>query len=93
MMYPASYKYQAELIADYNTIAAESRENQNKRVLQVLRERGTITQDDADNMKPRIKRLSARIFDLRNQGYEIQTDTICGKNEYGPTRYARYRMV
>ena len=70
-----------------------TRENQNRRVLQVLIMNGSITQDDADNMKPRIKRLSARIFDLRNKGYEIVTDTICGKNEYGPTRYARYRMV
>ena len=70
-----------------------TRENQNRRVLQVLIMNGSITQDDADNMKPRIKRLSARIFDLRNKGYDIATDTICGKNEYGPTRYARYRMV
>lgn len=70
-----------------------TRENQNNRVLQFLLEHGNITQDDADEMKPKIKRLSARIFDLRNQGHEIVTDTIRGKNEYGRTSYARYRMV
>ena len=75
----------------YNTIDKNTRENQNNRVLQVLKERGSITQDEADEMK--IRRLSARIFDLRNRGHEIVTDTIYGRNEYGPTRYARYRMV
>ena len=30
---------------------------------------------------------------LRSRGHEIVTDTIRGKNEYGRTSYARYRMV
>ena len=70
-----------------------TRENQNNRVLEFLLAHGSITQDEAYDMKPRIQRLSARIFDLRNQGHEIVTDTIRGKNEYGRTSYARYRMV
>ena len=68
-----------------------TRENQNKRILAFLNEYGSITQDEADGLL--VKRLSARIFDLRNQGHEIVTDTICGRNEYGPTRYARYRKA
>lgn len=76
-----------------NSIDENTRENQNNRVHQFLLEHGSITQDDADNMRPKIKRLSARIFDLRNRGLEIETETVLGKNEYGPTRYARYRMV
>ena len=76
-----------------NSIDTNTRENQNRRVHQFLLEHGSITQDDADNMRPKIKRLSARIFDLRNRGLEIETEPVLGKNEYGPTRYARYRMV
>jgi len=69
----------------------DTRQKQNDRILKYLMERGSITQDEADGLK--VKRLSARIFDLRNQGHEIVTDTIRGKNEYGRTSYARYRMV
>ena len=79
--------------SEITLIDENTREKQNIRVLKHLKEHGSITQDEADEMRPRIKRLSARIFDLRNQGHEIVTDIICGKNEYGPTRYARYRMV
>lgn len=70
-----------------------TRENQNNRVLQFLLAHGSITQDEAYDMKPRIQRLSARIFDLRNRGHEIVTETVHGRNEYGPTRSAKYRMV
>ena len=96
MIWPENYKPMTitEYIAEYkkcNEIDEDTRENQNNRILQHLREHGTITQDEADALK--VRRLSARIFDLRNKGHEIVTDTIYGKNEYGPTRYARYRMV
>ena len=70
-----------------------TRENQNNRVLEFLLVHGSITQDEAYEMRPRIQRLSARIFDLRNKGHVIVTDTVRGRNEYGPTRCARYRMV
>lgn len=68
-----------------------TRANQNKRILAYLNEHGSITQEEADGL--RVKRLSARIFDLRTHGHEIITDTICGRNEYGPTRFARYRKA
>ena len=69
----------------------DTRQRQNDRILKYLNAHGSITQDEADGLK--VKRLSARIFDLRNQGHDIVTDTIRGKNEYGRTSYARYRMV
>ena len=72
-------------------IDENTRENQNRRILDFLKIHGSITQDEADGLK--VKRLSARIFDLRNRGHNIVTDTVRGKNEYGPTSYARYRMV
>ena len=64
---------------------------QTTRVLQFLDEHGSITQDDADALK--IKRLAARIMELREAGIDIVTDTMYGKNEYGPYHYARYRRA
>ena len=61
------------------------------RVLKYIEEHGSITQDEADMLK--IKRLAARIKDIRDSGVEIITDTMYGKNEYGPFRYARYRRA
>lgn len=43
---------------------------QNEKVLQFLKDNGSITSMDAFN-KLRITRLSARIFDLRKMGYKI----------------------
>lgn len=38
-----------------------------------------------------ITRLSGRIFDLRNKGYDIESYFVDGVNRYGePTRYSRY---
>ena len=40
-----------------------------------------------------ILRLGARIWDLRNKGYEIKTIIEYGRNRFGePTRFARYHM-
>lgn len=96
MILPEDYKPQTinDFIKAYKEGCTEidenTRDNQNKRVLKFMMEHGSITQDDADGIK--IRRLSARIFDLRNEGHQIVTDTVYGKNEYGPTRYARYRF-
>ena len=39
-------------------------------------------------------RLSAIIFDLRKQGYNIWTDSVSTKNRYGqPTTYAKYVLI
>ena len=63
---------------------------QRERVLEYLEKNGSITQDDADRM--RIKRLSARIYDLKKRGRKINTVIETGKNEYGPFTYARYKL-
>ena len=62
------------------------------RILEFIGEHGAITDDDAKNMRPRIHRLASRVHDLRKMGYNIVTDTIYGKNEYGKWHCARYRM-
>ena len=91
MNYPNIIAPSEILESEIIPIDDDTRQKQNDRILKHLMERGSITQDEADGLK--VKRLSARIFDLRNKGHEIVTDTIRGKNEYGRTSYARYRMV
>lgn len=40
-----------------------------------------------------ITRLSAVIFDLRQEGFNITTTTVCKKNRYGePCHFAEYRL-
>ena len=40
-----------------------------------------------------IIRLSSCIFELRSQGYPIETDIVLGENKFGdPSRYAVYRL-
>lgn len=65
---------------------------QTERVLEYLKEHGTITPKDAsDDLS--VMRLGARIFDLRARGVNIQTEYVNGKNKYGePVRFARYRL-
>lgn len=68
-------------------------ENHCKQILKWLMEHGTITQDEAI-IHFRCYRLSARIFDLRKQGNEIETDMVYSTDEEGyPMKYARYRKV
>ena len=67
-------------------------DSQNKRVLQFLKKNrgGGMTQDDAEyNMKPRIKRLASRIYDLKCMGHEIHVEI----QKVGDTRFARYFLI
>lgn len=61
--------------------------NQNQKILNHLKEHKKITSYEAFE-KYRITRLSARIHDLREQGHNITSDMIYGK-EY---KYAVYRL-
>ena len=71
----------------------QQKKNQTDRVWLYLLAHGTISQDEADEFKPKIKRLAARIKDLRADGKDIRTEMVSGKNEYGTYYYARYRLV
>ena len=63
---------------------------QKDRVLRHLRDYGTITSLEALSDYG-IMRLGARIFELKDDGHEIRTIFIGGKNRYGePTHYAKY---
>ena len=61
--------------------------SQNQKILNHLKEHKKITSYEAFE-KYRITRLSARIHDLREQGYNITSDMIYGK-EY---KYVVYRL-
>lgn len=66
--------------------------SQNGRIIDYLTRHGSITQLDA--MKDLgIMRLGARVFDLKERGYNIQTVMVEDLNRFGePTRYARYYL-
>ena len=66
-------------------------EIQNQQVLRILQSGKTLTQ--ADIAKMSINRLSARIYELRRQGYMIKSTLEVGRNKYGQkVRYSRYKM-
>lgn len=66
--------------------------SQNGRIIDYLTRHGSITQLDA--MKDLgIMRLGARVFDLKERGYNIVTVMVEDLNRFGePTRYARYYL-
>lgn len=65
---------------------------QKNRVLQYLKVHGSITSMDAINCFG-ATRLSAIIFDLRHDGWNIETKFEKGCNRFGnETRYGRYYL-
>lgn len=67
--------------------------NQRKDVLEYLQKHGSITQLDAYRKFPApITRLSAVIYDLRKQGYNISSTDCIGKNCYGTNRFSKYTL-
>ena len=61
------------------------------RILEYIKEHGSITDEEAKNFRPSIHRLSARIHELRKE-HNIVSETIRGKNEYGYWHCVRYKM-
>ena len=67
------------------------KQTQNDRVLEFRKKHGKITQQDAVGFK--CFRLSARIADLKKQGYAIVTERKGFRNEYGSGNYAEYHLA
>ena len=63
---------------------------QAQRVLEYIRETGSITQLEALR-ELGVMRLASRVSDLKRQGYAITRDTVPIKTRYGTTYIARYR--
>ena len=70
----------------------ERKMSQCERVLAFMQEHGGITDNDAHEYL-HINRLSGRIFDLRNQGYNIVMEWKQSRNPYNEfTRYGFYGL-
>lgn len=68
------------------------KKTQCEHILRDLKRGWKITQAKAYE-KYGVLRLSGRIYDLREQGYPIKTETIAVKNRYGDTCYvAEYSL-
>ena len=66
---------------------------QKERILQYMRDFGSITQLEAMRDLG-CMRLGARVYDLKRDGYAINKEMETSKNRYGEdTSYARYRLV
>ena len=69
------------------------RATQCERIIQYMNDFGSITQLDAIRDLG-ITRLSGRIFDLKNAGYNIKSEIVYGKNRYGETtHFSKYQIV
>lgn len=68
------------------------KKTQNERVLEFIQEYGSITQKEAVDWIG-CYRLSARIADLKKEGYEIEDAFETSKNRYGdPVSFKRYSL-
>ena len=66
--------------------------NDRNLVLMHMKKYGSITQAEADE-EYGIKRLSARINELRNMGYPIKTEMLSCKNRRGSiSNFAKYSL-
>ena len=72
-------------------MSAEHRNNQKTKVLQYIKKHGKITSLDAFT-KLHITRLSACIFNLREEGYNIKTRDVEVDTMYGKTTFAEYYL-
>ncbi len=71
---------------------SERKPTQTERILDYIREFGSITQIDALRDLG-CMRLASRISDLRKQGYPIESKTEAVKNRYGEKCYIKRYMV
>lgn len=68
------------------------KKTQAERVLEYIKKFGSITTLEAFRDLG-VTRLSARIFELRNKGLNIDSTNVTSKNRYGETcTYAKYYL-
>lgn len=67
--------------------------NQRQRILNYIREFGSITSWEAYKDLG-ITQLGARIFELKEEGYNFSSKTECSTNRYGDkVEYKRYALL
>ena len=70
-------------------IEPTAKQKQIRRVLDFMRKNGEISQREADSIS--VKRLAARISDMKRMGYAIGSRWVNGINQYGEKdRYKVY---
>jgi hypothetical protein len=66
---------------------------QKQKILRHLQEIGAITPVQAF-FDYSIMRLATRIFELKEDGYDIETIMLKSENKFGePVRYAQYKLI
>jgi len=66
---------------------------QKEKVLRHLQEVGALTPVQAF-FDYSIMRLAAIVFDLKDDGYDIETIMLKSQNKFGePVRYAQYKLI
>ena len=66
---------------------------QKQKILRHLQEVGAITPVQAF-FDYSIMRLAAIVFDLKEDGYDIETIMLKSENKFGePVRYAQYKLI
>ena len=73
-------------------MANNHKPTQNQRVLDYIKEFGSITQLEALRDLG-VMRLASRISDLRRQGYNIVSERETVKNRYGENCYPKRYMI
>ena len=69
------------------------RVTQRDRVLQYIKDSGSITSWEAYS-ELGITQLGARIFELKDRGYNFEKERVNTKNRYGDqTHFDRYKLV
>ena len=71
---------------------AEKTLTQAQRIAEYLADHGSITTYEAFRHLG-ITRLSARIFDMRERGWEFKRTTETRKNKYGIVSFTRYEVL
>ena len=73
-------------------MAEPKRRTKTKDIVKHMKRYGSIS-DPVARDKYHTNRLSAIIFNLRERGYEIETEECTGRDEYGTNTYAKYRLI
>jgi hypothetical protein len=69
------------------------RPSQCERIIEFIKEHGSITDKQAEDALG-CRRLASRIYDLKTQGYPIQSEMITVKNRWKEKcRVARYSLA
>ena len=75
------------------TSTAPRIKTQNERVLDYLRNVGPLTQEQAKDLFG-VARLGARVYDLKQRGFEIASEPVKVPTRYGtPATVARYSLI